>query len=334
MYNVIRSLLFALPPEVAHTISLNCLKYTPKICFPSPIIHNPIKLMGLEFKHPIGLAAGLDKNGEYLDALDKLGFSFIEIGTVTPKPQAGNPKPRLFRLPQQMAIINRMGFNNHGVHAMVKNLKKTQYSGILGINIGKNKDTALNNAKDDYVYCLQQVYPYANYITINISSPNTPDLRQLQQENYLLDLMHALKLARELLIEKHQRYVPLLIKISPDESNENLKRITDNILAIKLDGIIATNTTCARTNVRDLLHAEEAGGLSGKPLLERANDCVKIIREIVGGDFPLIGVGGITDAASARSKLDAGANLLQVYSGLIYNGPSFVTNILLKHKKF
>ena len=323
MYNIVRPLLFSLPPEMAHTLSLRALKYMPACCF-KPIASHAVQVMGLNFPNQFGIAAGLDKNGEYLDALAKLGFAFIEIGTVTPRAQSGNPKPRLFRIHEKLALINRMGFNNHGVHTMVENLKKSQYQGILGINIGKNKDTSLEHAKDDYIYCLQHVYPYANYITINISSPNTPDLRQLQQASYFVDLISALKSEREILSTKYKRYVPLLVKISPDETEETLKVMANSIVTVGLDGIIATNTTCSRDGVKGLKNSEESGGLSGAPLFARSTTCLQLLRQIVGNDLTLIGVGGITDKSTAAAKFNAGANLVQVYSGLVYFGLDFM----------
>jgi dihydroorotate dehydrogenase len=327
LYSLLRPLLFSLPPEIAHTISLQALQYIPANWF-KPIRSSPINALGLIFPHAVGLAAGLDKNGEYLDALAKLGFSYIEIGTVTPQPQSGNPKPRLFRVLENEALINRMGFNNKGVHAMVDNLRKSNYRGILGINIGKNKDTSLNNARNDYIYCLQQVYQYASYITLNLSSPNTPDLRKLQQEQYFLDLIQAIALEREKLTNQHQRHVPLLIKISPDEQDETLKFIVDGVLKIGIEGLIATNTTCSRVGIKDPVYINETGGVSGKPLFERSTTCLQTLRQMVGDDLTIIGVGGIMDKKSAQAKINAGADLLQVYTGLIYRGPDWINELV------
>ena len=320
-------MLFLMDAERAHSFSLSALHYIPKVCFKSPEIVKPVHAMGLQFSHAVGLAAGLDKNGEHLDALAKLGFSFIELGTVTPRPQLGNPQPRLFRLPEAQAIINRMGFNNHGVDALVSNVIKANYKGILGINIGKNKDTPLEHAVDDYLYCLEKVYEFASYVTINISSPNTPDLRQLQQKEYFSDLLSQLHARKIKLADKFQRHVPLLVKVSPDEDIETLKQMTDVILNQGIEGIIATNTTCSREEVISLPHADETGGLSGKPLQKRSLDCLRLLKQYVGDAVTLIGVGGIDSCQRAQEKLDAGASLVQVYSGLIYHGPGLVYEI-------
>lgn len=326
MYDLIRPLLFQLEAERAHAVALSVLQYVPAFCFPKPAA-KPVHAMGLEFPHPVGLAAGFDKNGEYLDSLAKLGFSFIEVGTVTPLPQTGNPKPRLFRLPKAQAIINRMGFNNHGVDALVRNVQKAHYRGILGINIGKNKETPLARAAEDYLYCLRAVYLQASYITINVSSPNTPDLRQLQQMDYFESLIKQLQEERNRLSETHQRYVPLVIKISPDESEETLKKMAERIVACRLDGIIATNTTCSRETVQNIPYGQESGGLSGHPLAQRSTECIRLLKQIVGNEVVLVGVGGINSLATAREKLEAGASLLQVYTGLIYQGPCLVNKL-------
>lgn len=330
MYKFISPLLFHLDAETAHHLTLSALHYLPNYCFPELPKQQVVNAMGLEFPHPIGLAAGLDKNGEHIDALAKLGFAFIEIGTVTPRPQTGNPKPRLFRLPAAKAIINRMGFNNLGVDALVANVQKAQFKGILGINIGKNKDTALANAVDDYLYCLKRVYAHASYITINISSPNTPDLRQLQRGDYFINLISTLREEQLQLADLHQRYVPLVVKLSPDESDETLKIMAEGIVAQGLDGIIATNTTCARDAVNQLPHGNEQGGLSGQPLAARSTQCLSLLKQVVGDEVTLIGVGGIDNAKVAKEKLEAGASLLQVYTGLIYEGPGLVGKLLIK----
>lgn len=288
--------------------------------------------MGLNFPNPIGLAAGLDKSGQYIDALAKLGFGFIEIGTVTPLPQPGNPKPRLFRLPKSQALINRMGFNNPGVDALVRNVQQRQFRGILGINIGKGRETVLNKAAEDYVYCLERVYPHASYITINISSPNTPDLRQLQQKDYLVDLLQIVRNSQLRFADRYARYVPLVIKISPDEADESLKTIADIIYKQKIDGIIATNTTCARNGVDNEKYAQETGGLSGRPLQTRSTECLKILQDVVGSEVTLIGVGGIDSETAAQQKMAAGARLLQVYTGLIYQGPGLISKLVRQVK--
>lgn len=327
MYQLLRPLLFRFDPEVAHHVVLSALDYLPNFCFEKPK-NNVVNVMGLEFPHAVGLAAGLDKNGEYLDALAKLGFAFIELGTVTPLPQSGNPKPRMFRIPAAEAIINRMGFNNHGVDALVANVQKSHYKGILGINIGKNKETTLEKAAEDYVHCLRKVYLYASYVTINISSPNTPDLRQLQQRDYFKHLMNELREEQLQLADLHQRYVPLVVKLSPDETDETLKRMAEVIVSLGIDGIIATNTTCARDAVNSLPHGDEVGGLSGRPLAMQSTHCLRVLKQVVGDDVTLIGVGGIDSPAVANEKLEAGASLLQVYTGLIYQGPGLVKTLV------
>ncbi|QMT59922.1 quinone-dependent dihydroorotate dehydrogenase [Legionella sp. PC997] len=323
MYSMLRPVLFSMDPERAHTLSLSALHYIPKFCF-KKIKPKPIEAMGLQFPHVVGLAAGLDKNGEHLDALAKLGFSFIEIGTITPRPQIGNPQPRLFRLTEAQAIINRMGFNNQGVDALVDHVKRARYKGILGINIGKNKDTPLEDAANDYIHCLGKVYEYASYVTINISSPNTPDLRQLQQKEYFANLLSQIQAEQTKLSDKFQRHVPLVVKVSPDEDSETLKQMTEVILQYGIEGIIATNTTCSRVGVAHLSDAKETGGLSGKPLWGLSTQCLRLLKQYVGNDVSLIGVGGIDNCDSAQAKLDAGASLIQVYTSLIYKGPGLI----------
>lgn len=327
MYSFVRPLLFSLDPETAHALALSAMDYVPAGLFRTPKTKR-VHALGLDFPHPIGLAAGLDKNGEHLDALAKLGFSFIEVGTVTPRPQLGNARPRLFRLPQLHAIINRMGFNNQGVDALLTNISRARFQGILGINIGKNKDTPLNQSVDDYIYCLRKVYARASYVTINISSPNTPDLRQLQQGKYFHDLIHQLREEQLHLSDMYQRYVPLVVKISPDEDDETLKKMADVMVSCGMDGMIATNTTCDRIAVHGLPHGDSLGGLSGRPLAARSTDCLRVLKSVVGDAVTLIGVGGIDSAEVAREKLEAGASLLQVYTGLIYEGPGLVNQLV------
>lgn len=327
MYSMIRPLLFKLDTESAHNLVLSALEYLPGWCFSKPE-GKPVNAMGLTFPHQVGLAAGLDKNGEYLDALAKLGFSFIELGTVTPRPQIGNPAPRLFRLPEAQAIINRMGFNNQGVDALVAHVKKAQFKGILGINIGKNKDTALIEAVEDYRICLQKVYEYASYVTINISSPNTPDLRQLQQGDYLQHLLSQLHDEQRKLSDHYQKHVPLVVKVSPDEDQETLKQMTEIILNNGVEGIIATNTTCSRELVKNLPHSEEQGGLSGRPVEQLSTNCLSLLKQYAGDAISLIGVGGIDSSSIAQKKIDAGASLIQVYTGLIYKGPVLVNQLV------
>lgn len=327
MYSFLRPLLFKLDPETAHHLALSSLHLLPSWLLQKPQ-GSPVTAMGLTFSHPVGLAAGLDKNGEHLDGLAKLGFSFIELGTVTPKPQIGNPKPRLFRLPDEHALINRMGFNNLGVDVLVDNIRNAEYSGVLGINIGKNKDTPLNEAADDYLHCLRKVYAYASYVTINISSPNTPELRQLQQEDYLNDLLSQLKIQQAKLAEKYRRHVPLVVKISPDEGDETIKKMVDSFLAYGIEGIIATNTSSSREMIKGNPLASEQGGLSGKPLADLSIKCLRLLRDLVGDRLCLIGVGGIDSVSMAQEKMAAGASLIQVYTGLIYEGPGLVRRLI------
>jgi len=327
MYNLIRPLLFSLPPEQAHALTLGLLDYLPAACLKQASTNTPIEAMGITFPHRIGLAAGLDKNGEHIAALAKCGFSFIEVGTVTPVAQSGNPKPRLFRLKEASALINRMGFNNLGVDNLVANLSKTLYRGILGINIGKNKDTPLARAHADYIYCLEKVYPFASYVTMNLSSPNTPELRQLQQGEYLSFLLQEVVAVQQILSDKYQRLVPLVIKISPDEEEETVKQVAEAALKYKLGGIIASNTTCSRAGVAGLRHANETGGLSGAPLFNRSTASLCLLKQLVGNAVTLIGVGGIHSVATGVEKIQQGATLLQLYTGLIYQGPQLVYDL-------
>lgn len=328
-YTLIRSLLFRLEPERAHHLALSLLNGVPNRCFSKSVPSSKaVRALGLKFSHPVGLAAGLDKNGEYIDTLAKLGFSFIELGTVTPRPQEGNPKPRLFRLPKAHALINRMGFNNKGVDALIANVLASRYQGIIGINIGKNADTPLENALDDYLECLRKVYLHASYVTINISSPNTPNLRDLHGREYFGYLMQQLHEAQQQLADIHQCHVPIVIKLSPDEPDEALRRMADTIVNVGIDGIIVTNTTIAREAVIGMHHGNEGGGLSGQPLFLRSTDVLRIIKPVVGNDVTLIGVGGIDSPETANQKLQAGASLVQVYTGLIYQGPGLVKRLV------
>jgi dihydroorotate dehydrogenase len=321
LYSVIRPLLFQLSEETAHELTLKLLAHSPKRFF-APPVSAPFESMGLTFLNRVGLAAGLDKNGEYIDALAKLGFGFLEIGTVTPKAQAGNPKPRLFRLVKQKAIINRMGFNNLGVDNLIANVERANYKGILGINIGKNLSTPVTQAVDDYAHCFKKVYPHASYITVNVSSPNTPGLRELQQGELLQTLFGALKQHQQQLAEQHKKSVPMLAKLDPDLPEEQLKQTVQTLVEIGVDGFIFSNTTQSREGVETSKFSKEAGGLSGAPLQKRATDKLKIIRNIT--NQPIIGVGGICDVDSAKLKFDRGADLIQLYSGLIYGSPSLV----------
>lgn len=285
--------------------------------------------MGITFPNPVGLAAGLDKDGAYIDGLATLGFGSIEVGTVTPRAQPGNPLPRLFRLPAAHAIINRMGFNNGGVDAFVANVQGSRFyqskEGVLGLNIGKNADTPIERAGDDYLHCLEKVYPYASYVTVNISSPNTKNLRQLQGASELDALLAQLKQSQLRLADQHKRYVPVALKIAPDIDSEQIKNIADALLRHQLDGVIATNTTITRDAVKGLTHGEEAGGLSGAPVFELSNQVVRGLKAELGDALPIIGAGGILSGANARAKVQAGASLVQLYSGLIYRGPTLVT---------
>lgn len=284
----------------------------------------PVTCMGIEFPNPVGLAAGLDKNGAYIDALAALGFGFIEIGTITPRPQAGNPHPRLFRLPQAKAIINRMGFNNDGVDKLIENVKAAKFKGVLGINIGKNADTPVEKAVDDYLICLEKVYNYASYITVNISSPNTKNLRSLQSGDALTELLQTLKQRQLALAEEHQHYVPLVLKVAPDLEPSDIEFIAQQLLQFKIDGLIVTNTTLSREGVENLPHGDEAGGLSGAPVFEKSTACLAAFVKALEGKIPLIGVGGILSGEQAVAKRNAGATLVQVYSGLVYTGPELV----------
>lgn len=333
MYQYIKKILFCLPPEIAHELSMTLLKKMPSRWFPK-VPDMPVHALGLKFANPIGLAAGFDKNGDYIDILGKLGFGFIEVGTITPEPQAGNAKPRLFRIPQKQALINRMGFNNKGVDYLVGRLKQRTYPGIVGVNIGKNAKTSLEEAIEDYLICLKKVYIYADYITINISSPNTPNLRLLQQGEYLNRLLLAISQIRSLIEKEQGIYKPILLKISPDETPETVEAITEAVIQHKMDGIIATNTTLDKSSVKQFMHADEVGGLSGSPLLDRSNQTLLLLKKLVDakGNNPitLIGVGGIMKTTDVQTKFLAGANLVQVYTGLIYNGPFWIKRLLKK----
>ena len=328
LYSLLRPALFALDGEDAHRLSLAALDRAHGLgllrlapCAPRG---RPAQVMGLHFPNAVGLAAGLDKNGEHIDALGALGFGFLEIGTVTPRPQPGNPRPRLFRLPAAQALINRMGFNNAGVAALVENVRASSYRGILGINIGKNFDTPLPQAAADYLACLDAVYPHAHYVTVNISSPNTKGLRDLQQEGALDGLLAALKARQQELAQRHGKAVPLAVKIAPDLAEEEIASIADLLRRHRVEAVIANNTTLARQGVEGMPHADEAGGLSGAPLRERATAVVRSLRGKLQGEIPIIGVGGICSGPDAREKLSAGADLIQLYTGLIYQGPGLV----------
>lgn len=325
LYSLARPLLFTLAPERAHELTLSMLDKAYKLGFMHQKVANkPVTCMGIEFPNPVGLAAGLDKNGAHIDALAALGFGFIEIGTITPRPQAGNPQPRLFRIPEAKAIINRMGFNNDGVDKLVENVKASKFKGILGINIGKNADTPVEDAVSDYLICLEKVYNYASYITVNISSPNTKNLRSLQSGDALTELLQTLKDRQLELAEQYNHYVPLVLKVAPDLTIEDINFISTQLLKFKIDGLIVTNTTLGREGVENLLNGNEAGGLSGAPVFEKSTECLRQFSKILDGRMPLIGVGGIVSGDQAFIKQQAGASLIQVYSGLIYTGPTLV----------
>jgi dihydroorotate dehydrogenase len=331
LYALARPLLFSLDAETAHNLTLPALQKAATLGLLKPALSGPDEarvVMGIRFPNAVGLAAGLDKNGAYIDGLAALGFGFIEVGTVTPKGQPGNPKPRMFRLPKSQAIINRMGFNNDGVDAFIRNVQASRFyqnkEGVLGLNIGKNAATPIERAAEDYLYCLEKVYPYASYVTVNISSPNTKNLRQLQGSSELDALLGQLKNAQRRLADIHQRYVPIALKIAPDMDGDQIKNIADALLRHGMDGVIATNTTITRDAVQGQAHAEETGGLSGAPVFELSNKVIRALKREVGDALPIIGVGGILSGEEAKAKIDAGASLIQLYTGLIYRGPALV----------
>ena len=349
MYPIIKPLLFRLDPEKAHYLTLKSLQWLHRYhcgflleckpgfsfiqkntngIFPDNNINNTTTLMGLTLPNPVGLAAGLDKNGEYIDALAMLGFGFIEVGTVTPLPQAGNPKPRLFRLPKQQAIINRMGFNNYGIDTLINNIANSRYRGILGINIGKNAATPIEKAVDDYLICLEKAYPHASYVTVNISSPNTRDLRSLQSAGELDRLLNHLKNRQAQLATQQSRYVPIAIKIAPDLDEEQIEAIAEVALNTQIDGIIATNTTIDKTPLGTHKFAQEAGGLSGYPVQKQSNYVLNQLSAHINTQIPLIGVGGITTGTDAAEKIRLGASAIQLYSGLIFRGPRLVAECI------
>ena len=330
MYALLRPLLFKLDAEQAHHFTLDGLARAYRLGLLQKVAHHtcPTTLMGLSLPNPIGLAAGLDKNGQYIDALAALGFGFIEIGTVTPKAQAGNPKPRLFRVPEHQAVINRMGFNNQGIDAMIQNIEKSRFNGILGINIGKNATTPIENAADDYLLCLEKAYAHAGYITVNISSPNTQNLRALQGSDELSALLSALKNKQAHLAAAHGRYVPLAVTIAPDLNEQQVADIAHAAMQTEIDGIIATNTTIDKSALGHHPLAGEQGGLSGAPVREASNRVLKQLLAELEGRLPVIGVGGILSGADAAAKLHMGAAAVQVYSGLIYRGPALVKECL------
>ena len=325
LYALARPLLFALDPETAHLLTLALADAPLRFgLLRARVPQVPVRAMGLEFPNPVGLAAGLDKNAAHVDALGALGFGFIEVGTVTPRPQPGNPRPRMFRLPSANALINRLGFNNVGVDAFVENLRRTSWRGVLGINIGKNFDTPNERAADDYAACLERVYTHASYVTVNVSSPNTKGLRALQEKEALEALLRRLTETRERLSDQHGRKVPLALKVSPDLAREEVGDVAAAVRHYRIDALIATNTSLSREGVEGLAYADEAGGLSGAPIRARATSVLAAFAAELKGEVPLIGAGGILRGEDAREKVTAGAALVQLYTGLIYRGPELI----------
>jgi dihydroorotate dehydrogenase len=355
-YSLARPFLFGLDPEVAHDITMGSIARTQctplALAYTQARVSDPVTVAGLQFPNRVGLAAGLDKNARCIDGLGAMGFGFVEVGTVTPVAQSGNPKPRMFRLPAQNALINRLGFNNGGLDAFVANVKKSQFHSklsnihvgknpnnapknrmVLGLNIGKNAATPIENATSDYLTCLTGVYPYADYITVNISSPNTKNLRALQSDEALDGLLGALAARRAELADQYVKYKPIFLKIAPDLDSDQIKVIAATLKHHKIDGVIATNTTLSRDAVKGLPHAAEAGGLSGSPVLEASNEVIRQLRKALGKNYPIIGVGGVITAADAVSKMKAGADLVQIYTGLIYSGPALVKDAAMALKR-
>lgn len=334
LYPLLRKIFFALDAETAHGIGMTGLSFLNSTGFSGllakPVASAPVEVMGLKFPNPVGLAAGLDKNGDYIDGLAALGFGFIEIGTITPRPQDGNPKPRLFRVPEAQGIINRMGFNNAGVDRLLQNVRLAEFpkkGGILGINIGKNATTPIEKAADDYLICLEKVYNDASYVTVNISSPNTKNLRELQKDEALDDLLAQLKARQQQLADRHGKYVPMALKIAPDLDDTQIATIADALRRHRMDGVIATNTTLSREGVEGLPNGNETGGLSGAPVFRKSTEVLKKLSGALAGEVPIIGVGGILGGADAVAKMEAGASLVQIYSGFIYRGPALVSEV-------
>ena len=335
-YALTRPFLFGMDAEAAHELTMDMLargQRTPlQWAWCNETVNDPISLAGLQFPNRVGMAAGLDKNARCIDALGAMGFGFVEVGTVTPKAQPGNPKPRMFRLPEARALINRLGFNNEGLEAFLRNVQQAQFRKqtrqqrpmLLGLNIGKNATTPIENATSDYLICLEGVYPHADYVTVNISSPNTQNLRALQSDAALDALLGAIAERREALATQHQRRVPVFVKIAPDLDEAQVAVIAATLQRHGMDGVIATNTTISRTAVQGMRHAQETGGLSGAPVLEASNQVIRQLRAALGSGFPIIGVGGILSADDAVSKIRAGADVVQIYTGLIYEGPALV----------
>ncbi|MGQ0529780.1 MAG: quinone-dependent dihydroorotate dehydrogenase [Panacagrimonas sp.] len=327
VYSLARRALFCLDAETAHELTLESFHRLPRLAtapFAGKAVVDPVERLGLRFRNRVGLAAGLDKNGECLEAWDRLGFGFVEVGTVTPRPQPGNPRPRMFRLPQHRALINRLGFNNKGVDHLIAQVQRSAYRGVLGINIGKNADTPIERAAEDYLTCLRKVHQHAGYITVNISSPNTKNLRDLQDEQKLNELLGLLAIERDRLAQAQGRRAPMLVKIAPDVGATQLDALADAALRHGVDGLIATNTTITRIGVESHALAAQTGGMSGEPLRKLADATLAALRQRVGHDFLLVGVGGICAPEHARAKREAGADLIQIYSGFIYEGPALI----------
>jgi dihydroorotate dehydrogenase len=330
-YDLARKVLFATDPETAHELSMESLRMGHRLGATRIFCkarNQPVSCMGLEFPNPVGVAPGLDKNGDYFEALGSLGFGFVEIGTVTPRPQPGNPKPRVFRLTDAQAMINRLGFNNKGVDHLVRQVKSHSFKGVLGINIGKNFDTPNENAVDDYLHCFEKVYPYADYITVNISSPNTKNLRDLQGEAELDLLLGSINRKRSELSEAFDHRVPVALKVAPDLEKDALPAIAQTVSHHEMDAVIATNTTISRDEVKGMKHADEAGGLSGAPLKAKADETLRALRKLLPDEIAMIGVGGITKGQDAVDKLDLGADLVQFYTGMVYRGPELLNECL------
>ncbi|WP_293267030.1 quinone-dependent dihydroorotate dehydrogenase [Neptunomonas sp.] len=330
LYSLAKSLMFNMDAERSHHLALSGMNVAAALGLPTVLgaetLDLPTEVMGIRFANPVGLAAGLDKNGSAIDGLAAMGFGFIEVGTVTPRPQIGNPKPRLFRIPEHNAIINRMGFNNHGVDELLKNVDRARYNGVLGINIGKNKDTSNEDANSDYIYCLRKVYSRASYVAVNISSPNTPGLRTLQFGDSLNTLLEALKNEQARQANLHDRYVPIAVKIAPDMTEEEIEMVAESLKTYEMDGVIATNTTLSREGVEDSPMRSEAGGLSGAPVRNKSTKVIRTLSKALDGALPIIGVGGITEGFDAAEKIEAGASLVQAYSGFIYKGPTLISD--------
>lgn len=334
MYRLLRGILFLLPAEVAHTLTLKLLGVLHSCQFLKKKVYTkPVTCMGIEFPNPVGLAAGLDRNADYIDALACFGFGFVEVGGVTPKPQPGNPKSRLFRLKEKRAIINRMGFNSKGLDVVVENLKKVKSDIIIGVNIGKNMATPLEDALDDYLICLERLYPHVHYIVINLSSPNTPGLRELQHGEYLHSILQSLKKRQAELHAEYKRYVPLVMKVAPDLSHDEIHSMSKILLQNRMDGLIVSNTSLARDEVAGVEHADEKGGLSGAPIFKQSTAVLTQFHSLLQDAMPLIGLGGIMSASDARQKFKCGASLVQIYTGFIYEGPSLIKDIVYSENK-